>query len=344
MSVAHARVLHAPVEIAGQVALSAYGLRELGVTAHAFSRVHPFDYPNKPDIVPGRSRLAWARSALRASRAHDVLHFYFAQSFLPEVLDGLDGRLLRRSGRRVVMEFCGSDVRMPSLDAQRNPHYVALPGEGDEVAERRMRRWSSIAGGHAIVNDRALTLFADRWFEHVHVVPLRIDTRAILPAQPRSDGEVTTIVHAPSTIAAKGTPHVRAAIELLRARGAVVEYVELHGVSRDEVHAACRRADLVVDQLCSGSHGVFAAEAMALAKPVLCNILPELRPTYPEGFPIVQATPETIADVLADWIERPRDRLEVGRASRAYVERVHDVRIVARRLLDVYAQLPGGRG
>jgi len=344
MSGRHPRVLHAPVEIAGQLALSAHGLREIGVEAHAFARLHPFRYPTEPDIVPGRSRASWAHSAARAVRAHDVIHFYFAQSFLPELLDGIDARLMRRSGRRVIVEFCGSDVRMPSVEAQRNPDYVRLAGEDDQLAERRMRRWSAITGGHAIVIDRALVAFAARAFRQVHVVPFRVDTRAFTPAPPSASASVVTIVHAPSALAAKGTPHVRAAIEQLRQRGAPVRYVELHGVSRGEVERACRDADVVVDQLCSGSHGVFAAEAMSMAKPVVCNVLPELLPTYPEGFPIVPATPATLADVLADLIERPRDRHEIGLASRAYAERVHDVRVVARRLLDVYAQLPARRG
>ncbi|HYV16961.1 MAG TPA: glycosyltransferase [Conexibacter sp.] len=338
------RVLHAPVEVAGQAALAAYGLRAVGVPAHAFARPHAYRYPVGPDIVPGPGRVAWACEALRAARTHDVFHFYFGASFLPEALRGIDARALRGAGRRVVVEFLGSDIRMPGIEARRNPHYVPLDHDDDADAERRMRRWSAITGGHAIVCDRALTAFAERCFAHVHVVPFRVDTAAFRPAPPTAkDVDVPVIVHAPSRIAAKGTPHVRAAIETLRTRGAQLDYVELHGVSQEAVHEACRRADIVVDQLCSGSHGVFAVEAMSMAKPVVCNILPELVSRYPVGFPIVPATPETIADVLGDLLARPRERHQLGLASRAYAERVHDVRAVAQQLLEVYAQLPRGR-
>jgi glycosyltransferase involved in cell wall biosynthesis len=343
MSVADLRVLHAPVEVAGQAALSAYGLREIGVVSHAFARKHPFDYAVGPDIVPGPGRMAWARSALRAVREHDVIHFYFAQSFLPELADGLDARLLGRTGRRLVMEFCGSDIRQPSVEARRNPHYVQVEGEDDARAERRMRRWSAITRGHAIVCDRALTSFVTRWFPHVHVIPFRVDTRAFAPAPPSAHGRRPVILHAPSRLAAKGTPHVRAAVEELRRRGAELEYVELHGVAQRDVQVQCRNADLVIDQLCSGSHGVFAVEAMSMAKPVICNVLPSLVPTYPEELPLVLATPETLVDVLADWLERPRDRHERGLASRAYAERVHDVRVLAQRLLELYRRLPVSR-
>lgn len=336
------RVLHAPVEIAGQASLSAFGLRELGVDSSAFARTHAFDYAIGPDIVPGPSRAAWLRAALAATRRHDVVHFYFAQSFVPEWMRGIDARALRRSGRRVVVEFLGRDVRMPSVEAARNPSYVRVEGEDDEVAAARMSRWSSITGGHAILCDRAMTVFAERFFDHVHVVPFRIDTQAFVPSPPSRDGgRPPVVVHAPSDRAGKGTRHVRSAIESLEARGAELEYVEVHGVSQQAAVEACRRADIVVDQLCSGAHGVFAVEAMSMAKPVVCNVLPEVEPQYPDGFPIINASPATVADVLADWIERPGDRHELGLASRAYAERVHDVRVVARRLLEVYAQLPG---
>lgn len=336
-------VLHAPVEVAGQAALSAFGLRELGVPSRAFARPHQFAYAIGPDIVPGPTRLDWLRAALRAAPRSDVVHFYFAQSFLPEALRGADVRALRLAGRRVVVEFLGSDIRMPSIEQARNPDYVALPGEDDTLADRRMRRWSALTSGHAIVCDPALAAFAERRFAQVHVVPFRIDARTIEPVPPDPEVRTPVIVHAPSNRAAKGTDAVRAAIELLRGRGAALEYVEVHGASQAEAAAACRRADLVVDQLRMGSHGVFAVEAMCMAKPVLCNVLPEHVPAYPPGFPIVRATPATLADVIADWLQRPHERRELGLASRAYAERVHDVRAVARRLLEVYAALPGGR-
>ena len=85
--------------------------------------------------------------------------------------------------------------------------------------------------------------------------------------------------------------------------------------------------------------GGFAVEAMSLGKPVISYVLPELVPTYPDGFPVVIADPETIEGVLAHWIDRPKERRDVGRASRDYAERVHDCRVVARRLVDVYGSL-----
>ena len=150
------------------------------------------------------------------------------------------------------------------------------------------------------------------------------------------------MVHAPSNPRIKGTVHVRRAVEDLRSAGLDFEYVEITGMSHAEAKAQYQRADLVVDQLCIGAHGVFALEAMSLAKPVVCYIRPDLVAKYPQDLPVINASPETLTSVLGEWLQRPADRRERGIASRAYAEREHDVRVVARRLLDVYEQLPRG--
>lgn len=332
------RVLHAPIDVAGQATLSVQGLRELGVTAHAFAAAHPYRYAHAPDIVPASGRRAFLIAAARAIHSHDVLHFHYGESF---VRDGIDARLAARLGRRVVVEFHGSDVRMPSVELARNPHYVPIPGEDDAKALALLRRWSTLARGHAILCDHGLETVVAKYFAHVHIVGHRVQTRTVEPAPPAADRARPVLVHSPSDLTAKGTHHVRAAVAALRARGFIFEYVEVTDLPQSEARGLYRRADLVVDQLCIGTHGVFAAEAMALAKPVVCFMLEELVPTFPDDLPIINASPLTITDVLADWLapgSGPQRRAR-GLASRRYAERVHDTANVARRLLHVYASL-----
>jgi glycosyltransferase involved in cell wall biosynthesis len=95
-------------------------------------------------------------------------------------------------------------------------------------------------------------------------------------------------------------------------------------------------ADIIIDQLMMGSHGAFACEAMALGKPVICYILDELLSTYPPGFPIINANPGTIVEVLEEIICSPEKRYEIGKKSRKYAEEVHDIRVVAKKLLAIY--------
>ena len=104
-----------------------------------------------------------------------------------------------------------------------------------------------------------------------------------------------------------------------------------------------RAADLVVDQLNAGWYGMFAIEAMALGKPVVAFLHEEALQRTEEAFgvkvPIVHATKETLPDVLRGLVSDPAELRRIGAASRAYVEQVHDLSVVADRLLDLYAGL-----
>lgn len=335
------RVLHGPIEIAGQGSLSVKGLRRIGVQANLFAPEHPFAY-DVPDILPPSDRMAFARTMLAAMRDHDIFHFYYGLGFRA-TLRLLDVKLLLALKKRVVVEFVGSDVRMPTLEAARNPNYVPIAGEDDAVAERRMRSWAPITKGHVVVCDHGLDPFIHPHFSYVHYVGQRVDVGRYELRPPRIDVSRPLVVHAPSDLAGKGTVHVRRAVEELRGEGVAFEYRELHGMPHAEVMAACAEADIVVDQLCLGCYGVFAVEAMSMAKPVICNMLPYYLAKLPEGCPVINADPGSIKDVLGRWLESPSERHATGLASRSYAERRHDIGVVARRLLDLYRSLPEGR-
>lgn len=330
------RVLHAPEDIAGQASAAVAGLRRIGIEADLYAASHPFDY-GLPDIVPPTGRAALSRVILRAATSYDTFHFHFGQSFHTRFRLA-DARMLRAWGRRVVVEFHGSEVRLPSLEAARNPYYVKLEGEDDACAHRLMERWSKITEGHVIVCDRSLIPGIRQHFDHIHIASARVDVTKLapIPPDPTRIGPLV-IVHAPSNERAKGTTYLRAAIAKLDE----VEYVEISKRSRAQALAAFARADIVVDQLCMGGYGVASIEAMSMAKPVVCYLLPEYRRA---DCPIIQADPDTVFAVLADWVQRRSELRAVGLASRAFVERYHDVPYVARLLLDTYRALPARVG
>ena len=145
-------------------------------------------------------------------------------------------------------------------------------------------------------------------------------------------------MHAPSSRRRKGSEHVIAAVEGLDADLELVE-----GLHHDEAFERYRAADIVVDQLNAGWYGLFAIEAMALGKPVVTFLHDEAVRRTEEAFgvrvPIVSATAETLRETLRPLVADAARRRELGAASRAYVERVHDVERVADRLLDLYARL-----
>ena len=178
-------------------------------------------------------------------------------------------------------------------------------------------------------------------FPHVHHVPLCVDLSR-LPAPPREPdaSRVPVVIHAPTDVLGKGTDFVRNAVHRLTESGRTFVYTELQGRSQRDVARATAEADVVIDQLRSGTFGVFALEAMALGKPVISYIQPSLIGRFPPDLPIVNANPVTVESVLADLLDDPGLRLEIGARSRAYVEREHALSTLGPRLLDIYAGLP----
>jgi glycosyltransferase involved in cell wall biosynthesis len=118
-----------------------------------------------------------------------------------------------------------------------------------------------------------------------------------------------------------------------------LELVE--GVPHEEARRIYARADVAVDQLHAGWYGGFAVVAMALGLPVVAYLrdgdLGVLPAGMREEIPVIHATSETLADVLRERLTTDREGLrELGRRSRAFVERWHDPRAIASALAADY--------
>ena len=74
-------------------------------------------------------------------------------------------------------------------------------------------------------------------------------------------------MHAPTARAIKGTHHVLAALDALRAEGVDFDLELVEGRTQAEAREVYARADLVVDQLMLGWYGGLAVEAWRSACP-----------------------------------------------------------------------------
>src|SRR5829696_9450197 len=307
------RVTHCPVNVAGIPWENVQALRRKGIDARLVvferGRLHPeADWSlDRRGRLP--RRLATQCTALaRLLPRTDVFHFYFGLTLVPK---SLQFPILQATRRKSVFHYLGSDIRGKSRG---------------ELAYGK-RADAEVVGSFAAL----------QWVPEARVIPPGLDLRPF-QAVPPSDNPRPLVVHAPSNREKKGTRWVIDACARLPVDLDIVEDVP-HDVARERY----ARADIVVDQLNAGWHGVFALEAMALGKPVVTHLRPELVERAEEGhgirLPIVPATKETLADALRPLVERPSLRREIGAASRAYVERVHDIDRIADRLIELYATL-----
>jgi glycosyltransferase involved in cell wall biosynthesis len=309
------RVTLCPVNTAGVPWTNTQALRRRGVDARLVVferyRLHPeadwsLDAPSDAPLALRQAKqwLAFARLLPRT----DIFHFHFGLTLVPR---RLQFRLLRLARRRSVMHYLGSDIR------GKTPAQLA---------------WAREAGAQVVGSYDAI-----RWVPEAEVIPPGVDLARIEPAPPPGRAR-PLIVHAPSSRRRKGTEHVLAAVEGLDADLELVE-----GLHHDEALERYRAADVVVDQLNAGWYGLFAIEAMALGKPVVTFLHDEAVRRTEAAFggrlPILSATAGTLREALRPLVADAARRRELGAASRAWVERVHDLERVTDRLLDLYARL-----
>jgi glycosyltransferase involved in cell wall biosynthesis len=307
------RVVHCPVNTAGVPWTNVQALRRRGVEATlvVFNRypLHPeADWSLERHGGLLRQQLTQWRALARLLPRTDVFHFYFGLTLVPK---SLQFPLLRAFRARSVLHYLGSDIRGKSRD---------------ELAFGR-RAGAEIVGSYDAL----------RWVPEAEVIPPGVEVGRIVPVPP-SDRARPVVLHAPSSRRRKGTEQVIAACEGLDAELALVE-----GLPHDQAFERYREADIVVDQLNAGWYGLFAIECMALGKPVVTFLHEEAARRTEEAFgmrvPIVSASAETLRERLRPLVESAALRRELGAASRAYAERVHDIERIADRLLAVYARL-----
>jgi hypothetical protein len=370
------RILHCPWNIAGQSAELAAAERSLGAdsrcvviqeTAQGFPADEVLASPN-PHVLAreaARWRLLW-----RAIRWADVMHFSFGQSCLvPHAFPGFadvnwanpfaviwrlycraiwlkDLPLLAFMGKRLAVTWQGDDARQYDRSLELFDVSIAralgqsyYPPGSDHWKRRTIEAFAAHVPLHYALNPDLL-----------HVLPAQarflpyasLDLTRIRPSPPPPEASGPIVfAHAPSHRGAKGTEHVLAAADALKAEGLAFTLHLIEGLPRDQAMRHYPQADVVIDQLLAGWYGGLAVEAMALGKPVVAYLregdLGALDPAMRAELPVTSATPATIADVMRRFVKMPRGELHArGLAARAFAERWHSPRVIAARTLSDY--------
>jgi glycosyltransferase involved in cell wall biosynthesis len=267
----------------------------------------------------------------------DILHLHFGTSFLPRLLDV---PLFARQGTRLVFHFHGCEVRPRATMLAR--HRLSACSECPVYCvPSRQSRLLDIARRHGALLLVSTPDLLEAVPEAEHL-PVAID----LAKWDRLRAEAVpdpgfVVLHAPSDPAIKGTRHV---VDAVRALAADHPDVRLELIAREPAARAHRRygvATVAVDQLHLGWYGLFSVEAMALAKPVLVYIRPDLdRPELPH----VRTDRESLVTDLDRLRRDPDLRSVLSAAGLAYVRAVHDLPVVSERLLDLYRSRMLGTG
>lgn len=345
------RILHLPYNIASQISVTVRALRAVGADARGLAEsgvvtANDSYEPLPAAVGPRARRLAQKlRGMLVVARAiswADVVHWHYDAY---AARSAADLRLARRLGKRRIVEFWGSDIRIPAIEARDNPYYArvfaASEYHGVESYTNSRRRQERFArqGVAALAPCPSMVphVITDL-FPYLYRTRQRIALADYAPAYPDAAATRPLVIHSPTAPIAKGTYAVEAAVEQL-GRTHALEYRRVQGVPYAQARMLMQGCDIFVDQLICGSHGLAALEAMAFGKPVICYIKPSMAAQYPPELPIVSATVDDLPEVLARLLEDGALRRELGRRGRAYVEKYHDSHMLARQLIAIYQGL-----
>ncbi len=294
---------------------------------------YPADYEAPSGVVAHSQK--WANRQFRAVTT-GFTHV-LAESALP-MFGPLLGhnvvreyRALAAQGLSVACVSHGSDIRLPDVHANEEERWspfrdgsVEWVRSLQETAERRQRILDEVGGAEFVSTPDLL-----RQRPSAHWLPVVVRPDVWRTSRPALDGRDLVVFHAPSRASLKGTELVRGPLE----RAADLGLFDLRlpeRTSSAHMPALVGDADVVLDQFSLGIYGVAAVEAMAAGRIVVSHVSRFVRDTVRamtgRELPIVEATPDTLIEVLADVRDRPDHYRAIAAQGPAFASEVHDGR------------------
>lgn len=336
------RLYIAPVNYAGQgFAWARAAERIPGVGAVNFQYRGPGDFGFPADI-------SISRNAFSMSRNWAIRHRSAVTSAFTHVLV--------ESEKSIFARASGSDVRKEIRDLLRAGVAVATVSHGSDIRSPRRHRlidewspfgeddWSAALQAQAdrnsaLLDQLGLPIFVstpDLLVERADAawLPIVTDPSRWAPLAPVLDAgrRRLRVAHAPSHSRIKGTELIEPVMSALALEG-LLDYSPVSNVPSTEMPAVYAAADVVLEQFRIGTYSVVALEAMAAGRLVVAHVHDQVRKVVQDRtgwqLPIVEATPDTLADVLRDVAERRDHYRSIAAQGVEFVRAVHDGRASA---------------
>ena len=271
---------------------------------------------------------------------YKCLYIYFNGGILFQTnwLWRIEPFLYNLAGIKTVVMPYGSDIQDMSLS---NNLYFKHCQSNDYPSHRkkqallrqRCNLWTNY-GDHIISGCE--------WVDYMHhwdtlmLAHFSIDTELWSPkVKPITQREKIKILHAPNHRMIKGSSVFINTIRELIEEGYPFELKLLEKVPNSEIKTAIAEADIIADQLVVGWYAMFAIEAMAMGKPVLCYLRKDLEELYikaglikKDEIPIINCSSLNIKEKLIQLVEEKDSLTLLGKKSREYVLNHHSLHSV----------------
>lgn len=267
---------------------------------------------------------------------YKIVYLYFDGGVLACLLGyrKIEALMYKCAGTKIVVMPYGSDCQL--FDRTRNKltahmlcqDYPNFFRRNYKLTWQNVYVWSRYAD---IVIGTMDSIDYMYYWNRIRQCHFAIDTDKIKPVYNKPTQKMR-ILHAPNHKGIKGTSSIEKAVADLIEEGYDIEYIFKQGIENDEFIKVIQSADIVIDQLILGWHGMFALEAMAAGKPTICYMRDDLINLY-EGagcidineIPLISAHVTNIKSKLRELLAKKEEWNEIGKRSRAYVEKYHSL-------------------
>jgi glycosyltransferase involved in cell wall biosynthesis len=264
-----------------------------------------------------------------------VAHYHSTNLLHREYHFLAEGPYLKRRKVPMVLSLGGGDARLDGGASAINPYYYNTANYWHDLRVK-LRWWSWSRNITVCATDPEMAMIASHYFEDVQIFrqPVEMDRFEFRPPSPAK--VVPLVLHVPTNPLIKGTEYIVQAVENLKRNGLIFEFRMIRQLTQAQFFETMASCDVYIDELRCGAHGMTAVEAMAMGKPTISYIRESLLEKYPSDLPLVNANPDTIEQVLERLILDAQLRHEIGKSSRAYVQRYHDAEVVLEDLAKIY--------
>jgi uncharacterized protein (UPF0332 family) len=330
------RVLQGFIDIGGQANRYAEAIRQQGHHAESWFyertlKKEPYDRLldfSANGFLGGRLRkIKYLKDALLK---FDVWHIHKGFSMFHHAKDLM---IAKKLGKKIIIHYRGREIRPEMHLDTLLKHIIEKVKRENEIADQ------------IFVKDGQLAELISPYVERPIVFPniVRVD-HFIPPSEFPIDYFETKrklrVVHIPSNAEYKGTAFIRQAAERLKDK---IDYTELSNISHEEVLHSYWKADVIIDQLLTGTYGNASLEAMALGRCVVNYLNPVFTRFEPEIPPIVQATQESVTEVLMD-LDINRSLLHArAKEGIQFIRRNHKKEEVGLKLINCYQNILTGK-
>ncbi len=346
------KVLHLPYNIGSKISITVSSLRKIGIDARGISVNNYLDEAGENVFVFKTKNYSYLNPKkyfeyLKANKKikeliswADMVHWYYdykifrSDKFLNYV---------SALNKPAVVEFLGSDVRIPEILFKSNPYYektfhadYSYKFESWEHSFSVQKKFKD-AGFEALVRPELEEFIQKDIFSSYYKINNRIDIKKYSATFSPIEKNNPLIVHPVTDRNAKGTSFIIDAVKKLKEKFDF-EFSVIENMEHEQAMQQLAKANIVIDQLILGAFGTISLEGMALGKPTVCYLTKELENKLP-GIPLVNASPDTIYSVLETLLANPAMRNEIGIRSRKYVEEFHDADKISLQLKNIYEEI-----